>query len=280
MPQEEPIRRREIPSTGEAIPVVGLGTWQAFDVGADARARADLREVLRRFDALGGRVVDSSPMYGRAESVVGDLTAELGTGERTFVATKVWTRGRRAGIEQMERSLGAMRADPMDLMQVHNLLDVDTHLDTLAQWKAQNRVRHVGVTHYQVSAHERLERLMRSTSLDFVQFNYSLATRAAETSLLPAAADGGVAVLINRPFEEGALFRRVRGHPLPGWAADIGCESWAQIFLKYVLANPAVTCVIPGTGDPDHLVDNVGAGRGPLPDAALRRRMVTDFEAL
>jgi diketogulonate reductase-like aldo/keto reductase len=264
---------RPIPSSGEKIPVVGLGTWRTFDVGASATERAPLEEVLRSFVELGGRVVDSSPMYGAAESVVGDLAASLAIGDRLFLATKVWTSGRDAGVRQMEQSLQRLRARKLDLMQIHNLLDWRTHLATLREWKASGRVRYVGVTHYTASAYDELERVLRSETLDFVQVNYSLGERDAERRILPLARDRGVAVLANRPFAEGGLFQRVRGQALPPWAVELDCESWAQLFLKWILAHPAVTCVIPATSRPQHLADNMKAGTGPLPDAATRDRM-------
>jgi diketogulonate reductase-like aldo/keto reductase len=264
---------RPIPSSGEKIPVVGLGTWRTFDVGASATERAPLEEVLRSFVELGGRVVDSSPMYGAAESVVGDLAASLAIGDRLFLATKVWTSGRDAGVRQMEQSLQRLRARKLDLMQIHNLLDWRTHLATLREWKASGRVRYVGVTHYTASAYDELERVLRSETLDFVQVNYSLGERDAERRILPLARDRGVAVLANRPFAEGGLFQRVRGQALPPWTAELDCESWAQLFLKWILAHPAVTCVIPATSRPQHLADNMKAGTGPLPDAATRDRM-------
>jgi diketogulonate reductase-like aldo/keto reductase len=264
---------RPIPSSGEKIPVVGLGTWRTFDVGASATERDPLEEVLRSFVDRGGRVVDSSPMYGAAESVVGDLAAKLAVGDRLFLATKVWTSGRDAGVRQMEQSLRRLRARTLDLMQIHNLLDWRTHLATLRQWKAAGRVRYVGVTHYTSSAYDELERVLQSETLDFVQVNYSLGEREAERRILPLARDRGVAVLANRPFAEGGLFQRVRGQTLPPWAAELDCESWAQLFLKWILAHPAVTCVIPATSRPQHLADNMKAGTGPLPDAAMRERM-------
>ena len=269
---EAPLER-PIPSSGEKIPVVGLGTWRTFDVGASAAERAPLEEVLRSFVELGGRVVDSSPMYGAAESVVGDLAAGLTIGDRLFLATKVWTSGRDAGVRQMEQSLRRLRARKLDLMQIHNLLDWRTHLATLREWKASGRVRYVGVTHYTSSAYDELERVLRSETLDFVQVNYSLGERDAERRILSLARDRGVAVLANRPFAEGGLFQRVRGQALPPWAAELDCESWAQLFLKWILAHPAVTCVIPATSRPQHLADNMKAGTGPLPDAATRDRM-------
>ena len=275
---------RPIPSTGEALPVVGLGTWQTFDVGAGAADRAPLREVLAAFLDGGGRVIDSSPMYGRAEGVVGDLLAERARGTRPspapFLATKVWTSGRERGEEQMRTSARLMRAERLDLLQVHNLLDWRTHLETLRAWKKQGKVRYIGVTHYQLGAFAELERIVSKEGVDFVQLPYSLVTRRAEERLLPAAAAHGVAVLVMRPFEEGALFARVGGRPLPAWAPEIDCQSWAQLFLKFILAHPAVTCPIPATSKPKHLVDNLGAARGRLPDAAMRRRMVEHFEEL
>jgi diketogulonate reductase-like aldo/keto reductase len=264
---------RSIPSSGEKIPAVGLGTWRTFDVGTSAAERAPLEEVLRSFVDLGGRVIDSSPMYGTAESVVGDLADNLAVGDRLFLATKVWTSGRDAGVRQMEQSLRRLRTRRLDLMQIHNLLDWRTHLATLRDWKAAGRVRYVGVTHYTASAYDELERVLRGEALDFVQVNYSLGERDAERRILPLARDRGVAVLVNRPFSEGGLFHRVRGQALPPWAAELDCESWAQFFLKWILAHPAVTCVIPATSRPQHLVDNMRAGAGLLPDAATRERM-------
>lgn len=271
---------RAIPSSGETIPAVGLGTYRAFDVGASGPQREPLREVLRRFVAAGGRVVDSSPMYGAAETVVGDLAAELGLGSSLFLATKVWTSGREAGLAQMEQSMRRLRMTRLDLMQVHNLLDWRTHLKTLRGWKEAGRIRYVGVTHYTASAHGELERIMRDERLDFVQLNYSLAERDAERRLLPLARERGIAVLVNRPYAEGALFRPVRGRTLPPWVADIGCGSWGQFFLKWILGHPAVTSVIPATSQPDHLDDNMQAGVGPLPDAGMRQRMAAYLDTL
>jgi diketogulonate reductase-like aldo/keto reductase len=263
---------RAIPSSGETLPVIGLGTWQTFDVGTGAE-RASRQQVLQRFAELGGRVVDSSPMYGRAEAVVGELAAELGLRDRLFLATKVWTRGREAGVAQMEASRRHLGAKVVDLMQVHNLVDWRTHLTTLRDWKQAGRIRYLGVTHYTASAHGELESVIRTEPLDFVQLNYSLAERDAERRLLPLAADRGVAVLVNRPFAEGGLFRRVRGRAVPPWAAEIGCRTWAQLFLKWIVAQPAVTCVIPATSRREHLEDNMQAGLDPLPDAPTRQRI-------
>jgi diketogulonate reductase-like aldo/keto reductase len=228
---------------------------------------------MKRFVSLGGRVIDSSPMYGAAETVVGDLAAELGVADRLFLATKVWTTGREAGVAQMEQSFRRLRARRLDLLQIHNLRDWRTHLQTLRDWKQSGRVRHLGVTHYTASAYDELERVLRGEPLDFVQVNYSLGEREAEARILPLARDRGIAVLVNRPFSAGGLFTHVRGQPLPAWAADFDCASWAQFFLKWILAHPAVTCVIPATSRPEHLVDNMKAGVGALPDAATRDRM-------
>ena len=266
---------RPIPATGQGLPVIGLGTWQTFDVGSSPSQRAPLVDVLRTFVELGGRLIDSSPMYGRSEEVVGDIAASLGVRERLFVATKVWTTGARAGIAQMEESMRKLRADPIDLMQVHNLVDVDTHLDTLRDWKQAGRVRHVGITHYTAGAHDAVARVIASRPVDFVQINYSVGEREAERRLLPFARERGVAVIVNRPFGGGALLRRLRSRPLPAWAAEIDCTSWAQLLLKFVIAHPAVTCAIPATSKVEHLRDNMAAGRGRLPDEALRARIAT-----
>ena len=271
------VLERRIPSSGEMIPALGIGTWRVFDVGASAADRAPIKEVLRRFVELGGRVIDSSPMYGAAEGVVGDVGSEVGVLDRLFLATKVWTSGRQAGIAQIEQSFRRMRTRRVDLMQVHNLLDWQVHLRTLREWKAAGRIRYVGVTHYLSSAYDELESVLRGEPLDFVQVNYSLGERDSERRILPLARERGVAVLVNRPFAEGALFSRVRGKPVPPWAAEIDCASWAQIFLKWILGHPAVTCVIPGTGKPEHLLDNMKAGGGRQPDAAMRERIAAAF---
>jgi aryl-alcohol dehydrogenase-like predicted oxidoreductase len=265
--------RRPIPRTGEWLPVVGLGTWQTFDVGSAESERAPRREVIREFVRLGGSVVDSSPMYGRSENVVGDLTTELDARQRLFLATKVWTSGREAGIRQMEQSFKRLRTERIDLMQIHNLVDWRTQLVTLRQWKEQSKIRYIGVTHYTESAYDELARVLQAEALDFVQLNYSIAERAAERRLLPLAAERRMAVLVNRPFAQADLFSKVRGKPLPRWAGEIGCASWAQFFLKFVISHPAVTSAIPGTSRVQHLVDNLQAAIGPLPDEAMRERM-------
>jgi diketogulonate reductase-like aldo/keto reductase len=271
-----PILQRPIPRTGEKLPAVGLGTWQSFDVASEPDEVARAMEALRALVDGGGSVVDSSPMYGTAESVVGRVASELGVHPRLFLATKVWTSGRDAGLRQMEQSMTRMqvaRKGPLDLMQVHNLVDVETHLATLGEWKQAGRVRHVGITHYTASAHANLEKLVRRGGIDFLQINYSIAEPQAGARLLPAAAAAGVAVIVNRPFAEGALMQRVKGRPLPAFAAELGATSWAQLFLKWILADPAVTVAIPGTRNPRHVADNLAAAKGPLPDAALRARI-------
>jgi diketogulonate reductase-like aldo/keto reductase len=259
------------------LPRIGLGTWQTFDVGSDTAGRAPLRELLKLLD---GNVVDSSPMYGSSESVAGDLIAELGMRDRLFIATKVWTSGRAEGIRQIETSFKRLRVEVMDLMQVHNLLDVATHTKTLQDMKARGKVRYIGITHYTSSAYLDVERWLDTGSYDFMQINYSLAEREAEQRLLPLAREKGTKVLINRPFAEGALFRRTKGKPLPPWAAELGIASWAQYFLKWIVSHPAVTCAIPGTSRPDHMKDNLAGGAGRMPDAAARRRMAEYFAAL
>jgi aryl-alcohol dehydrogenase-like predicted oxidoreductase len=265
---------RTIPSSGEKLPVIGLGTWRTFDVDLTADNRRQLEEVLSLFVKLGGRVIDSSPMYGRAEEVIGDLIATLGIRDKVFLATKVWTRGKENGIKSMERSMALLRTKRIDLMQVHNLLDVHTHLATLREWKQQGRIRYLGITHYEAGAFPDVEKIMRSEKLDFVQINYSLMERDAEERVLPLAQEGGVGVIVNRPFGAGDLFGKVRSKPLPGWATEFDCRSWAQFFLKWIVAHPAVTCAIPATDKPGHLEDNMQGGVGRLPDENMRRRMV------
>lgn len=271
---------RPIPSSGEALPVIGFGTWQTFDVGPSEAERAPLREVLSLLFEAGGKVIDSSPMYGPAEGVVGDLLSQMKAHDKAFYATKVWTSGRARGIASMERSISLYGASPIDLMQVHNLVDWRTHLKTLRAWKDQGRIRYIGITHYTTSSYDDLAAIIKSEKIDFVQFNYSLEVREAERMLLPLAADRGVATLINRPFGGGGLFGRVRGMDLPGWAKEAGAESWAQLFLRYILANPAVTCVIPGTGRPAHARDNLAAGLKPLPAPEAQAELARAWEAM
>jgi aryl-alcohol dehydrogenase-like predicted oxidoreductase len=264
---------RKIPATGEELPVVGVGTWQTFDVGSAREEREPLAEILRLLFEAGGSVIDSSPMYGRAEEVVGDLIAAAGSRSRAFLATKVWIEGRRRGIDQMRASQRLMRSEVIDLMQVHNLVDWRTQLSTIDAWKERGQIRYSGITHYTPGAYGRLASVIEDARPDFVQLAYSITVREAEERLLPLAADKGVAVIINRPYEGGGLFRKVRRRDLPPWAAEIDCESWGQFFLKFILGHPAVTCVIPGTARVKHLLDNVAAGRGRLPDEAMRQRM-------
>jgi diketogulonate reductase-like aldo/keto reductase len=265
---------RPIPSTGEPLAVIGCGTWQAFDVAPDGARVGTLARVIGTLLDAGGSVIDSSPMYGRAEAVVGKCLTAPGTRERAFVATKVWTRGRQAGIEEMRRSLALLGTPRLDLMQIHNLLDWRTHLATLRDWKAEGTIRYFGITHYTASAHAELAAVMRREPLDFVQVNYSLEEPEAAHELLPLAADRGIAVIANRPFGGGALVRRLRAQPVPEWAAEHGCRTWSQLLLKYVLAHPAITCVIPGTGDPDHMAEDCAAGSGPTIDPRRLARAV------
>jgi diketogulonate reductase-like aldo/keto reductase len=267
------MQMRAIPSTAERLPVIGCGTWQTFDVSSSAAERAPLAEVLRTLLARGGSVVDTSPMYGRSEGVVGDLVADAHIRGEVFVATKVWTRGKAEGIAQMERSLALLKTDMIDLMQVHNLVDWRTHLSTLRDWKAEGRIRYLGVTHYTASAYDELESVLRSETLDFVQVNYSVHEREAERRILPLAAERGIAVLINRPFSGGNLLRRLAHRELPPIAHDLGCTSWAQLLLKFVISHPAVTGVIPATANPRHMAGNVHAGLAPLPDQAMREQI-------
>ncbi len=268
---------RSIPKSGEKLPVIGLGTSKVFDVGPSREERAGVRGVLEAFAAAGGGVVDSSPMYGRAEVVVGELVAELGLRDRLFLASKVWTTGQAAGAEQVASSLKRMGLGRMDLMQVHNLVDLKTQLATLRKLKSEGRVRYVGVSHWIDSAHAELEKTLREEELDFVQLNYSIIERDAEARLLPLALTRKVAVLVNRPFAQGGLFDKVKGKPLPGWAADFDAVTWGQFFLKFAVSHPAVTCAVPATAKVEHLRDNMAAGLGRLPDEPTRERMAALF---
>jgi diketogulonate reductase-like aldo/keto reductase len=271
---EEIMQTRPIPSSGQPLPVIGLGTWQGFDVGTGADERKPLSDVLAALYTAGGSVVDSSPMYGRSEGVAGDLIEASGARPKTFIATKVWTRGKAEGIAQMEQSMALLKSGKtIDLMQVHNLVDYKTHLDTLRGWKMDGRVKYIGVTHYTPSAFAELEAVLRAEPLDFVQLNYAVNDRAAEKTLLPLAKDKGIAVLVNRPFGGGGTLRGLKGKPLPDFAAEIGCTSWAQVLLKFILAHPAVTCAIPGTAKPQHMADNVKAGMGAPPDGTMREKI-------
>ena len=269
---------RRIPKTNESIPAIGLGTWQVFDVDG-VRAVAQARETLSAFVDGGGRLVDSSPMYGSAESVTGRLAAELGVHAKLFVATKVWTTGRQAGIRQMTDSLRKLGVERLDLMQVHNLTDVHTHLATLSEWKREGRVRYLGITHYHAGAHAELASLIEDNDIDFVQVNYSLAEPEADRRVLGVAAARGTAVIVNRPFAGGAMLRHLQGKALPDWAKEIECASWSQIALKWILGHPAVTSVIPATRSAAHAVENLNAGTGSLPGERLRRRIAEEWAA-
>ena len=264
---------RPVPVSGEALPVIGLGTWQVFDVPGSAEALAAPRRIVDLLVEHGGSVIDSSPMYGRAEEVVGEVVAGGVDRGKVFLATKVWTDGKVAGMQQMERSAGLMNTKVIDLMQVHNLRDVDVHLQTIRQFQAQKRIRYSGVTDYRASALDDMEAVMKKHRPNFIQINYSLGEHAADDRLLPMAQDLGIAVLVNRPFMSGRLFRAVRDRELPAWAQDFA-DSWGQFFLKFIVGHPAVTCAIPATSDPRHMLDNLGAGTGELPDAATRAKMI------
>lgn len=272
---------RPIPASGEHLPAIGMGTWITFNVGKDHRARKERVRVLSHFFERGGTVIDSSPMYGSSEEVLGHCLQEIGMHKRRFKATKVWTWGRAIGVRQMENSerlWGEIRG--FDLMQIHNLLDWETHLPTLLDWRAEGRIRYVGVTTSHGLRHPELERIMRTQPINFVQFTYNVLDREAERRLLPLAAERGLAVIINRPFQGGLLFDHVGRHPLPAWAAEIECANWAQLFLKFIVAHPAVTCAIPATSRVDHMQENMGALYGALPDEAMRRRIAKHVESL
>jgi aryl-alcohol dehydrogenase-like predicted oxidoreductase len=269
----EPVKHA-IPSSGELLPVIGMGTSETFDAGNDSSARRRLAEVLRLFFDNGGAVIDSSPMYGSAEAVVGDLLKSIKDKKSLFAATKVWTDGREAGIEQMKRSMRLMGVKVMDLMQIHNLRDWRTHLKTLREWKAQGKIRYIGITTSHGRFHDELARIMRSEPLDFVQFSYNLEDRIAEKDLLPLALDRKIGTLINRPFQRGGLFGRVKNSKLPEWSKEFDCSSWAQFFLKFIASHPAVTCVIPATSSEQHMRDNMAAGFGRMPDARQRKLMI------
>lgn len=264
---------RPIPSSGEPLPVIGLGTYKGFDVDPKGIRRAELGGVLDALFSSGGSVIDSSPMYGRAEAAAGDLIAERQARDKVFIATKVWTEGRKSGIDQMNRSIKLLRTDHIDLMQIHNLVDWQTHLATLREWKAAGRIRYIGITHYSSSAHEELEEILRAEKLDFVQLNYSIEEREAEQRVLPLAAERGVAVLVNVPFGAGRLFGMLRGKPVPTWVREFGCETWSQVFLKFALANNSVTCAIPGSGDPAHMAENCRAGEEPMLDESTCKKL-------
>jgi aryl-alcohol dehydrogenase-like predicted oxidoreductase len=268
---------RAIPSTGEKLPVIGLGSAVTFDVPSNSPKTNDITEVITRFVKRGGKVIDSSPMYGNAESLIGQIAAKSGVSKSLFIATKVWTLGKEAGIQQMERSLDRFQTRTIDLMQVHNLVDVGIQMSTLRDWKSKGRIRYTGITYSEPKGFAEIERNMKSQRPDFVQINYSIADRGAAQRILPLAQELRMGVLINRPFGSGGVIKAVSGRPLPPWAVEFDCHSWAQFLLKWVVSHPAVTCVIPATNNPQHLEDNMGAGFGRLPDAKTRLRMAALF---
>ena len=268
------IHTRPIPATGERLPAVGMGSWLTFDVGADSWLRDERVKVLRAFFALGGAVVDSSPMYGSSEAVIGYCLQHIDNTETLFAATKVWTPGQALGVGQMRHSRDLWGVERFDLMQIHNLVDWKSHLETLLDWRAAGKVRYIGVTTSHGRRHGELERIMAEQPIDFVQFTYNILDREAERRLLPLAAERGLAVIINRPFRGGALFDRFQSRHLPDWAATFDATNWAQFFLKFIISHPAVTCAIPATSRVDHMRENMGALHGRLPDATMRARMV------
>ena len=277
--QDNKVIKRTIPSSGEQLTAVGVGTWQTFDVGNGSDEREPLKDVLRVLIEKTGSVIDSSPMYGRSEKVVGDLSSELSLNTKLFIATKVWTHGQQEGIRQMNNSFSLLKREKIDLMQIHNLMDWQTHLKTLTSWKESGKVRYIGITHYTESAYGLVEQILRNNTLDFLQINYSVRSRKAEEVLFPLAEEKRIAVIINQPFESGSLFSSVKGKTLPAWASEFDCKSWAQFFLKFILSNPTVTCVIPGTARKDHMLDNMAAAYGRLPSAEHRAQMVKLIES-
>ena len=267
------MNKRIIPSSGEKLPVIGLGSWIQFDVERQEEKK-ELKEVLNLMHSYEAKMIDSSPMYDRSEKVIGELTSKDEMADKFFYATKVWTSGKEEGIEQMKASMKKMQRKVMDLIQIHNLVDWQTHLETLRKWKDEGLIRYYGITHYTTSSHSQLEEIIRKEPMDFVQFNYSIATRNAEKSLLPLAADKGVAVMINEPLEKGRLFENVANKSLPPWVSELGIKDWAGYFLKYIISHPAVTCVIPATSNPVHAKSNFEAGEGELADEKMRGKMV------
>jgi diketogulonate reductase-like aldo/keto reductase len=277
---ENKVIKKPIPSSGEQLSVIGLGTSRTFDVGTSESSIAPLVEVVQAFFDRGGQLIDSSPMYGSAESVTGVLLDRVKNRQGLFAATKVWTRGKEEGIGQMERSMERMGVDTIDLMQIHNLRDWQTHIDTLIDWKARGIIRYIGITTSHGRSHQDLEDIMLQLPLDFVQFSYNIMDRTAEQRLLPIAQERGIATLINRPYQRGSLFHLVRGKPLPDWATEIDCASWGQFFLKFIASHPTTTCIIPATSKLKHMVDNMAAGYGRLPDEGTRQRMIKYIEAI
>ncbi len=277
---EPGVIKKMIPSSGEQLSVIGLGTSRTFDVDSSNAAQSPLVAVMQAFFDQGGQLIDSSPMYGSAEAVTGSLLQTVTNKSGLFTATKVWTNGKNEGIRQMQQSLQRLGVDQIDLMQIHNLRDWRTHIDTLQDWKAQGKIRYLGITTSHGRYHAELETILQQQELDFVQFSYNIEDRSVEQRLLPLARERGIATLINRPYQRGSLFRQVRGKPLPDWAADIDCASWGQFFLKFIAAHPAVTCIIPATSKLKHMVDNMAAGYGRLPDESMRQRMIKYLESI
>ncbi len=275
-----PVLTKPIPATGERLPVIGMGSWLTFDVGDNKRLRAERLEVLQALFDAGGAVIDSSPMYGSSEAVIGYCLGRIANTQALFSATKVWTLFRSRGIRQMEASQDLWDAERFDLIQIHNLLDWKTHLETLTDWKAQGRVRYIGVTTSHGRRHTALEKVMAGQPVDFVQFTYNILDREAERRLLPLAAERGLAVIINRPFRQGALFDYFERRPLPDWAGEFDCANWAQFFLKFIVSHPAVSCARPATTRVDHMRENMGAAAGRLPDPEMRQRMIRYVEGL
>jgi diketogulonate reductase-like aldo/keto reductase len=272
---DDALIKRRIPGTRESLTAIGIGTWETFDVdGRMAPEINQLREVLSILVTKGGTVIDSSPMYGFSEKNVGTLSTEAGINDKLFIATKVWTSGKENGIQQMKDSLQFLMREKIDLMQIHNLVDWKTHIKTLREWKENGKIRYLGITHYRENAYPEMESIMKAEPIDFIQVNYNLADREAAQRLLPLAAERNIGVIINQPFGYGKLFEQVKTKSLPDWAAEFDCRSWAQFFLKYIISHPAVTCAIPGTGLPAHMLDNIQAAYGRLPDEGMRERMV------
>ena len=277
---ESTVIKKTIPSSGESLSVIGLGTSRTFDVDSDNAVTSPLMEVMQAFFDNDGQLIDSSPMYGSAEAVTGALVRQAKNKQGIFTATKVWTNGKQEGIEQMERSMQRLGVDQIDLMQIHNLRDWKTHIDTLLDWKAEGRIRYIGITTSHGRSHDELEELLQQLPLDFVQFSYNILNRTVEHRLLPIAREKGIATLINRPYQRGSLFRKVKGKSLPAWAVEFDCASWGQFFLKFIAAHPAVTCIIPATSKLKHMVDNMAAGYGRLPNQPTRQRMIRLIESL
>jgi len=270
---------RSIPSTGEKLPVIGIGTWRTFNTAQPDELNIR-KKIVSQLEAAGNKLIDSSPMYGRSEAVIGDLTGALQNRPAFFFASKVWTNGKQQGINQIQDTFRLMKTETMDLMQVHNLVDVHTHLKTLKELKSQGKIRYIGITHYLSGAYDEMIRIIKNEKLDFVQCNYNIMSREAENKLIPAAFDAGCAIIINRPFEEGQLFDYVRGKKVPDRIMDMGIPTWSAFFLKYIISNPQLCFTIPATTNPEHLLENIAAGKGYIPTASERKNMVNVFENL